>query len=287
MRWAALDVDYEMSGKDLTDSVKLGAKICRILKGEPPINLTYELFLDEKGEKISKSRGNGLAVEDWLKYAPAESLSLFMYQKPKTAKRLHFDVIPRAVDEYQSFVDAYPRQEPKDRASNPAWHIHNGKVPESANRVSFSMLLNLVSVCHSDDPAVIWQYISAHAPGTTPEALPFLDRLVSFAIAYYKDFVLPKKSFRKATADEIVALKDLRAVLAAQPATATAAELQSEVFTIGKAHECFADLKAWFKALYQILLGQDTGPRMGSFFALYGLQESIALLDKAIAGEDF
>jgi len=286
MRWAALDVDYEMSGKDLTDSVSLGAKICRILGGEPPVNLTYELFLDDKGEKISKSKGNGLAVEDWLKYAPAESLSLFMYQKPKTAKRLYFDVIPRAVDEYQSFVDAYPRQEPKDQANNPTWHIHNGNVPAPEKGVNFSMLLNLVGVCHSDDPAIIWQYLTNYAPDVNPETMPLLDRLVRFAIAYYNDFVKPNKKFRKAEAAEVEALKELRDELAKQPENAEGSDLQSIVFAVGKNHECFADLKAWFKAQYQILLGQDTGPRMGSFFALYGVKESVALLDKAIAGED-
>jgi len=266
--------------------VKLASRIVKILGGEQPQNLTYELFLDDKGEKISKSRGNGLAVEEWLTYAPPESLSLFMYQKPKAAKRLHFDVIPRAVDEYQSFVAAFPRQDLKAQLSNPAWHIHNGKPPVESEGVAFSMLLNLVSVCHSDDPTVIWQYLSRYVPGADAAAMPFLDKLVRFAIAYYRDFVLPKKSFRAPTAEETAALSHLRDELAQQPATATPEELQTVVYEIGKAHPCFADLKAWFKALYQILLGQDTGPRMGSFFALYGLSESIALLDKAIAGKD-
>jgi lysyl-tRNA synthetase class 1 len=286
MRWAALGVDYEMSGKDLIDSVKLASRIVRILGGEQPQNLTYELFLDDKGEKISKSRGNGLAVEEWLTYAPPESLSLFMYQKPKAAKRLYFDVIPRAVDEYQSFVAAFPRQTEAERLNNPAWHIHAGHPPQEAEGVGFSMLLNLVAVCNSDDPAVIWQYISRYVPGAAPEGMPFLDSLVRCAIAYYRDFVLPKKSFRKATADEIAALKHLRDELAKQPADATPEALQTVVYEVGKAHPGFADLKAWFKALYQILLGQETGPRMGSFFALYGLAESLALLDRAIAGQD-
>ncbi|WP_337995939.1 lysine--tRNA ligase [Oleispirillum naphthae] len=286
MRWAALGVDYEMSGKDLIDSVKLASRIVRILGGEQPQNLTYELFLDDKGEKISKSRGNGLAVEEWLKYAPPESLSLFMYQKPKAAKRLYFDVIPRAVDEYQSFVSAFPRQSEAERLANPAWHIHNGRPPAEAEGVAFSMLLNLVSVCHSDDPAVIWQYLSRYVPGADAKAMPFLDSLVRCAIAYYRDFVLPKKAFRKPNAEETAALKHLREEIAKQPANATPEDLQTVVYEVGKTHACFADLKAWFQALYQMLLGQDTGPRMGSFFALYGLAESIALLDKAIAGEE-
>ena len=285
MRWTALGVDYEMSGKDLIDSVKLAGRICRILGGNPPVNLTYELFLDQNGEKISKSRGNGLAVEEWLAYAPPESLALFMYQKPKAAKRLYFDVIPRTVDEYQDHLAAYETQDGAARLNNPVWHIHAGNPSAAAAPVSFTMLLNLVSVCHSDDPAAIWHYISRHTPGASPETHPFLDRLVGFAIAYYRDFVLPKKTFRKATAEETAALKDLRAALAKAPAGATAEELQALVYEIGKAHPCFADLRAWFQALYQILLGQDTGPRMGSFFALYGIAESLALLDRAIAGK--
>ena len=285
MRWAALGVDYEMSGKDLIDSVKLASRIVRILDGTPPQNLTYELFLDDKGEKISKSRGNGLAVEEWLTYAPPESLSLFMYQKPKAAKRLYFDVIPRAVDEYQSFVAAFPRQTDAERLNNPAWHIHAGHPTREAEGIGFSMLLNLVSVCYSDDPVVIWQYISRYAPGASPAAMPFLDSLVRCAIAYYRDFVLPKKSFRKPSPDEVAALRQLRDALAGQPADAGPEALQTIVYEVGKAHPCFADLKAWFQALYQILLGQDTGPRMGSFFALYGMTKSLALLDKAIAGE--
>lgn len=286
MRWAALGVDYEMSGKDLIDSVKLATRIVGILGGQAPQNLTYELFLDDKGEKISKSRGNGLAVEEWLTYAPPESLALFMYQKPKAAKRLHFDVIPRAVDEYQSFTEAFPRQEIAERVNNPVWHIHNGTPPMEPVAVSYSMLLNLVSVCHSDDPAVIWQYISRYAPSAEPANMPFLDKLVTLAIAYYRDFVLPGKSFRKASPDEVAALKHLRDEIAAQSDCASPEELQTVVYEVGKTHPCFADLRAWFKALYEILLGQETGPRMGSFFALYGQADSLALLDRAIAGED-
>ncbi|MBF0129116.1 MAG: lysine--tRNA ligase, partial [Alphaproteobacteria bacterium] len=222
MRWFALGVDYEMSGKDLIDSVKLSSRICRALGGAPPVNLTYELFLDDKGQKISKSRGNGLAVEEWLKYAPAESLSLFMFQKPKTAKRLHFDVIPRAVDEYLSFRERFPEQEGKDRLNNPAWHIHDGHPPTEGAPVGFGTLLNLVSVCHSSDPAALWHYISRYAPGAGPDSSPMMDRLVGHAIAYYHDFILPATRYRKATADEAAALRDLKAALEQAPPGASA-----------------------------------------------------------------
>lgn len=284
MRWYALGVDYEMSGKDLTDSVKLSGKICRILGGVPPQNLTYELFLDEKGEKISKSKGNGLAVEDWLKYAPQESLSLFMFQKPKTAKRLHFDVIPRAVDDYLNFVSAYGRQEGKDKLNNPAWHIHSGNPPKPETGLSYGILLNLVSVCHSDDPSVLWHYISAYAPEATPETCPYLAKLVPYAIAYYKDFVLPQQKYRKPDEAETAALNDLKATLQALPASSTAEEIQTAVYEVGKRHN-YADLKLWFKTMYETLLGQSTGPRMGSFIALYGKDETVSLIDKVVSGE--
>lgn len=284
MRWYALDVNYEMSGKDLIDSVTLSSKICRILGATPPLNLTYELFLDEKGEKISKSKGNGLAVEDWLKYAPQESLALYMYQKPKSAKRLHFDVIPRAVDEYLSFISAYDRQDTKERLNNPVWHIHYGNPPKPETGLSFNILLNLVSVCHSDDPAVLWHYISNYAPGATPETCPYLAKLVPYAIAYYYDFVLPLRQYRLPTAMEVAALKDLKEVLEGMSADATGEEIQTAVYEVGKRHD-FSDLKAWFSTMYETLLGQPTGPRMGSFIALYGIDETIALIDKAINGE--
>lgn len=281
MRWYALEVDYEMSGKDLIPSVELSSKICRILGGKPPMNLTYELFLDDKGQKISKSKGNGLAVEDWLRYAPPESLALFMYQQPKRAKRLYFDVIPRAVDEYIDFVGKYPAQEGDDRLNNPAWHIHAGNPPVETSPLSFNILLNLVSVCHSEDKAVIWHFISRYRPGATPENAPFLDKLVTFAINYYHDFVKANKTYRKPDEMEKKALEDLLAALAELPEGADAEAIQNKVYEIGKTHP-FPGLKDWFKALYEILLGQDQGPRMGSFFALYGLQESQELLKGAI-----
>ncbi len=287
MRWYALDVDYEMSGKDLIDSVKLSSRICRILGGTPPMNLTYELFLDEEGQKISKSKGNGLSVDDWLKYAPPESLSLFMYQKPKTAKRLFFDVIPKTVDEYLDFVTKFPAETDDAKLNNPAWHIHAGKPPVDTLHVSFGILLNLVSVCHTDNPSVLWHYISRFVPGATPQSAPLLDRLVKHAIAYYNDFVKPAKKFRKATAAELPAFQELHTALVNFAGDPTPEALQTAVYEVGKNHpSVFPGLRDWFKALYEVLLGQEQGPRMGSFIALYGVKDSIILLGKAIAGDD-
>lgn len=284
MRWYALGVDYEMSGKDLIPSVELSSRICRILGGTPPMNLTYELFLDDKGQKISKSKGNGLAVEDWLKYAPDASLALFMYQKPKAAKRLYFDVIPRSVDDYLTYLGKFETEEPGKRLDNPAWHIHNGQPPKEEAHLSFSILLNLASVCNSDDKAVLWGFIQRYAPGASPETAPILDKLVTGAVAYYQDFVKPAKKYRAATADEVQAFADLKAKLEAAGSDASAEELQNAVYEIGK-RDAFPELKAWFKACYEVLLGQDQGPRMGSFIKLYGVANTIALLDKAIKGE--
>jgi lysyl-tRNA synthetase class 1 len=287
MRWFALGVDYEMSGKDLIDSVRLSSRICTILGGTPPANLTYELFLDADGQKISKSKGNGLSVDDWLKYAPPESLSLYMYQKPKTAKRLFFDVIPKTVDEYLDFLTKFPSEQDPAKLDNPVWHIHNGKPPHSEVPLTFGLLLNLASVCHAEGSEVMWAYVSRYAPGASPSSMPLLDKLVKYAVAYYRDFVKPAKTYKKASPAEVVALSDLRDGLVALTGEVTPELLQNAIFEVGKRHATtFPVLRDWFKALYQILLGQDQGPRMGSFIALFGMKESLALLDRAIKGED-
>ena len=283
MRWYALNVDYEMSGKDLIESVKLGSQICRALGGRPPEGFNYELFLDEEAKKISKSKGNGLSAEEWLTYGPAESLSLFMFQKPKTAKRLYFDIIPRAVDDYLAHLRAYDAADDK-RLENPVWHIHNGQPPAPGTELGFAMLLNLASVCNTEDPAVLWGFISRYAPSATPEGDPMLDRLVAFALRYYKDFVKPSKRYRAPSEEERKALADLVARLRALPGDADGATIQNEVYAVGKDHD-YENLRDWFKALYEILLGQEQGPRMGSFMALYGLGESLALIDQVLEGQ--
>ena len=285
MRWRALDVDYEMSGKDLIDSVKLSGAITRLLGGTPPAGFTYELFLDKNGEKISKSRGNGLSMEEWLKYAPPESLSQFMYQKPTQAKRLFFDVIPKNVDDYLSHLSKYPEQDQKAQLANPAWHIHNGQPPVEDAHLSYNILLNLAGVCNSEDKDVLWHFISRYRPDATPENAPTLDRLTNYAVEYFRDFVKPHKKYRAPTDIERAALEDLANSLSALPPGAAAEDVQTAVYAVGKSHE-FDDLKSWFKALYETLLGQSTGPRMGSFIILYGIEETKILIDRVLKGED-
>ncbi|MEQ8655156.1 MAG: lysine--tRNA ligase [Kiloniellales bacterium] len=282
MRWYALDVDYEMSGKDLIDSVKLAGKIVRALGARPPEGFNYELFLDDQGQKISKSKGNGLSVEEWLAYGPPESLSLFMFNKPRAAKRLFFDVIPRAVDDYIAHLASFPTQAAAKRLENPAWHIHNGTPPAEGSPLSYALLLNLASVCNAEEPSILWGFISRYRHDAVPGAYPLLDRLVALAVRYYQDRVKPEKRYRPANAMELAAMADLLSALEALPGDAAAEAIQTEVYEVGKRHP-FPDLRAWFKALYEILLGQDQGPRLGSFFALYGLSESRALIAKALA----
>jgi lysyl-tRNA synthetase class 1 len=285
MRWVALGVDYEMSGKDLIDSVKLSSQICRVLGSPPPEGFNYELFLDEKGQKISKSKGNGLAVEEWLSYAPPESLALYMFQSPRKAKRLFFDVIPRAVDDYLTFIEKYQAEEPEKRIENPVWHLHDGHPPEVSSPVSFGLLLNLASVAHAEDKGAMWGFISRYFPKASPATEPFLDRLVGHAVAYYKDQIKPAKQYRKPTEIERAALDDRAKTLSAAPAGADAEGLQTLVYEVGKRH-AFTDLRAFFQSLYEILLGQSQGPRFGGFVALYGINETVALIGRALAGED-
>ncbi|MEM8877210.1 MAG: lysine--tRNA ligase, partial [Pseudomonadota bacterium] len=284
MRWVALGVDYEMAGKDLIDSVKLSGRIARILGANPPEGFNYELFLDEKGEKISKSKGNGLTIEEWLRYASPESLSLFMFQQPRRAKRLYFDVIPRAVEDYYAFRRNFPDEEHEKRVENPSWHVHSGPPPADAPPVSFSMLLNLVSASNSEDREILWGFIRNYAPGTTPETAPELDRLVDYAIAYFHDFVKPAKSFRAPDARERKALMELDDAFAALPADSDGETIQNEVYRIGRDNG-FEPLRDWFKAIYQVLFGQDQGPRFGSFVAIYGIEPTRNMIARALDAE--
>ncbi|MGB5950185.1 MAG: lysine--tRNA ligase [Parvibaculum sp.] len=285
MRWVALGVDYEMAGKDLIDSVKLASRICRVLGATPPEGFNYELFLDQEGKKISKSKGNGLSIEDWLRYASPESLQLFMFQSPRTGKRLYFDVIPKNVDEYLSFLAAYPKQAAKERLGNPVWHIHGGNPPSEELPISFSLLLNLVSASHAADKNVLWGFIRRYAPDATPERFPRLDLLVGYAINYFHDFVKPTKTYRAPSEIERIALVDLAEALEKAGAEATAEDCQNIVYEIGKTHG-FDNLRDWFKSLYEILLGEAQGPRFGSFIALYGVKETVRLIRRALDGED-
>lgn len=283
MRWAALGVDFEMYGKDHQNNSQLYDRICRILGAPAPEHFIYELFLDEKGEKISKSKGNGITMEQWLAYASPESLSLFNFTKPKTAKRLFFDVIPKQVDEYFQHLAAYHKaDDSKTRLNNPVWHIHNGNPPQLTMPVPFSMLLNLVSASNASDKETLWGFISQYDADATPDNNPKLDELVGYAIAYFNDFVKPTKSFRAPTDQERKAMEDLADRLAAAEENADGEALQSIVYAAGMDHG-FEPLRSWFQALYQVLLGQDQGPRFGSFAAIYGVDATVTMIRERLA----
>jgi lysyl-tRNA synthetase, class I len=294
MRWVALGIDYEMAGKDLIDSVKLSGKICSALGGTPPEGFNYELFLDDKGQKISKSKGNGLTIDEWLRYASPESLSLFMYREPKSAKRLYFDVIPRNVDDYQQFLEGFPRQDARQQLANPVWHIHAGHPPKADIPVTFQLLLTLVSSSNAENAATLWGFIGRYRPGVTPQTHPKLDAMVGYAINYYRDFVAPTKKFREPTDTERAALQDLRDALSQLPANTSAEDIQNVVYEIGRREPFLDAVKKgkdgrpgvsldWFNMLYQVLLGQEKGPRFGSFVAVYGLPNAVAMIDGALA----
>jgi lysyl-tRNA synthetase class 1 len=289
MRWTALGVDYEMSGKDLIDSVKVSNKVCKILGGTPPEGFHYELFMDENNQKISKSKGNGLTMEEWLRYGTPESLAYYMYQSPKSAKRLFFDVIPKATDEYLQQLDSYHRKAAEGgngpQFENPVWHIHGGAPPAQGSPVSFSLLLNLVSAADASTKDILWGFLERYIPGANAQSQPLLDRLAGYAINYYEDFVKPTKTFRAPTAVERAAMEDLVARFKALPAGCQDAELiQNEVYEAGKTAG-FEPLRGWFTALYEVLLGQSQGPRFGSFAAIFGLDRTVALIDRALAGD--
>ncbi len=285
MRWVALDVDYEMNGKDLISSYQLGARIARVLGARPPANMTYELFLDERGEKISKKIGNGLTIEEWLAYGTEDSLSLFMYHQPGRAKRLHFDVIPRQVDDYERHLRQFAERDSKDGPAslleNPVWHIHGGRPPRTRPvPLTFGMLLNLASACNADDAAVLWGFVERYRPGSRTAAGPALEQLVDRAVRYFRERVRPGKRYRPATAPERTALRALAAALRTLPPDADSETLQGTVHAVGRAHG-FDEPKVWFQALYETLLGQSRGPRMGSFIALYGIAETLVLIEAA------
>ncbi|CUH27983.1 Lysine--tRNA ligase [Jannaschia seosinensis] len=282
-RWAALGVDFEMYGKEHGTNTAIYDRICSVLGGTPPEHLVYELFLDEKGQKISKSQGNGISMDEWLRYAPSESLAYFMYAKPKTAKRLHFDVIPKAVDEYHQQLRAYPDQDIEKRVNNPVFHVHGGDVPASDMVVPFSMLLNIASVSGAESKDVLWGFINRYAPDASAEKNPQLDQAAAGAVRYYNDFVKPVKVYRLPTGKEREALEALRDELRAWNGPATDEALQGLVYDVGR--ERFDPMRDWFRALYQVLLGADQGPRFGGFIALYGVTETADLIDRAMAGE--
>ncbi|MBV8796173.1 MAG: lysine--tRNA ligase [Hyphomicrobiales bacterium] len=307
MRWYALGVDYEMAGKDLIDSVKLSSRVARILGADPPVGFNYELFLDENGQKISKTKGNGLTIEQWLAYASPESLASFMFQKPTAAKRLYFDVIPRTVDDYLGFLEAYPHQAWRERLGNPVWHVHGGKPPKPEvlthdgrlqATVSFAMLLNLAAVSNDENPLVLWGFLRRYYPSVSSETHPGLDSLVRYAVVYFRDFVAPKKRYREADDVERGVLQQLSSKLAQLPSDVSADEIQHALYDVGRPILRYQDHSVkgataarpgvsneFFNMIYAVLLGENRGPRLGSFIAIYGLDETRKLIDKALAGE--
>lgn len=297
MRWAALGVDFEMFGKDHQTNAVIYDRICEILDGVAPQHYVYELFLDEQGQKISKSKGNGLTIDQWLTYASPESLSLYMFQKPRSAKKLHFDVIPRAVDEYLQFLTSFPKQDDKQKLDNPVWHIHSGHPPKAELPITFGLLLNLVSVSNAENKDVLWGFVRRYSPGATPEANPILDKLSDYAIRYFNDFVRPTKKYRAPDDVEQGALAALDAALAALPAGATADVIQNAILDVGRAISRYQDLTKtspsggpgvkldWFQAIYEVLLGLERGPRLGTFVALYGISETRTLIANARSGQ--
>jgi lysyl-tRNA synthetase class 1 len=295
MRWAALGVDFEMFGKDHQTNAPVYDRICEILGRPAPEHYVYELFLDENGQKISKSKGNGLTIDEWLTYADTDSLALYMYNRPREAKKLYFDVIPRAVDEYAQFLAAFPKQaEAKDQLMNPVWHIHGGHPPppESGN-VTFALLLNLATVANTEDKAVMWAFLKRYMPELSQESHPRLDKLVGFAIRYFQDFVKPAKKYRAADEGEARALTDLAEALGRLPGGSTPEDIQKIVYDVGRREPYTTTQKdgslgvaqSWFNMLYQVLLGEERGPRFGSFVALYGIANTRNLIAKALKGE--
>ncbi|MEO8618228.1 MAG: lysine--tRNA ligase [Sphingomicrobium sp.] len=282
MRWIALGVDYEMYGKDLTDSGVQSGRIAAVLGGRKPEGLIYEMFLDEKGEKISKSKGNGLGLEDWLKYGSDNSLAFYLYREPKRAKNLHLGLVPKAVDEYHQFRGNFADQEIDKRLGNPVHHIHGGDIPAGEMPLTYGLLLNLVSLPGVQDKDIAWKFVQQYAPDTSPEKDRELDTLIGLAVNYARDFVVPTLKRRSPVGHEVEALRDLDAALVTLPEGASAEEIQNHVFEIGKKYP-FESLRHWFQALYETLLGSSQGPRMGSFIALYGVDNTRKLIAEALA----
>lgn len=282
MRWAALDVDFEMYGKDHLANSKLYRQICHVIGGKGPTEFCYEMFLDEHGKKISKSKGNGVSIEDWMKYAPIESLAFYMFQTPTRAKKMYFSVIPKSVDDYLTFVDKFHESEDADKINNPAWHIHNGKVPKyDLGGISFNLLLNLSCVANPEDKNALWGFIEKYAPNLNREEAKFLDRLAGHAVRYYKDFVKANKKYRELEDSDIALLEEVKLELMQMHDHSAPEEIQSIFYRVGKSSH-YENLRDFFKMIYEGLLGQEQGPRLGSFVRLYGINQTIRLIEEKI-----
>jgi len=282
MRWYVFDVDYEMYGKDLIESANLSSKICQVLGKKSPNGFAYEMFLDEKGEKISKSKGNGITIEQWLNYASPESLSLYMYQNPRRAKKLYAGVVPKAVDEYLSCIDKFSEQDIKQKLLNPVWHIHNGNPPIEKSVMPFSVLLNLVGTSNATDKNVLWKFIKKNKKDIKVSDHPILDSLVGYALKYFEDIVKPNKKYRKPNDKEKKALQDLVKRLKDCKEQMDPEAIQTIVYSVGKDNGYKENLREWFKAIYEIIFGDQDGPRMGFFISFFGIKESVELINKYI-----
>ena len=282
MRWFTFDIDFEMYGKDLTESAILSNKICRALGKIPPNGFAYELFLDEKGEKISKSKGNGISIEQWLRYASPESLALYMYPNPKRAKKLYSEVVPKTVDEYLTYIEKYPTQELKDRLLNPVWHVHNGKPPAEKIIMPFSMLLNLVGSSNADNKEILWKFVNRFHKEINPKEHKIFDELTEYAINYFKDKVEPNKKFKKPNLKEKKALENLVLKLKKLDQSLEPEEIQTHVYTVGKENGYEKNLRDWFKLIYEVVFGETNGPRLGFFISFFGLNETIELINNKL-----
>ena len=278
MRWYALDVDFEMYGKDLIESAILSSKIIRLLGKNNPSGFAYELFLDEKGEKISKSKGNGITIDQWLKYASPESLSLFMYQNPKRAKKLYREIVPKAVDEYLDFIEKGKTQNELQLLMNPVWHVHNGEMPKEKIIMTFSMLLNLVETSNADTKELLWKFVKKYKKNIIENKYPIFDNLISYAIKYFNDVIKQKKQYKKPNIDEKIALQALIKTLENCNDKMTPEEIQTKIYSVGKENGYSENLRDWFKLIYEVVFGDENGPRMGFFISFFGVNETKQLI---------
>ena len=282
MRWYALDVDFEMYGKDLIESAILSTKIIKILGKNNPSGFAYELFLDEKGEKISKSKGNGITIDEWLKYASPESLSLFMYQNPKRAKKLYKEIVPKAVDEYLDFIEKGKNQNELQMLLNPVWHVHNGTIPKEKMIMTFSMLLNLVEASNADSKELLWKFVKKYKKNISESEYPIFDKLIEYAIKYFNDLIKKNKKYKKPSAVEKKALNALIISLEKFTDEMQPEEMQTQIYTVGKENGYKENLRDWFKLIYEVVFGDENGPRMGFFISFFGVKETQKLIKDRI-----
>ncbi len=278
MRWYALDVDFEMYGKDLIESAILSTKIIKLIGKKNPSGFSYELFLDEKGEKISKSKGNGITIDQWLKYASPESLSLYMYQNPKRAKKLYKEIVPKAVDEYLDFIEKAKKQDETQLIMNPVWHVHNGNIPKENMIMSFSMLLNLVETSNADSKELLWKFVKKYKLDIEEKNYPIFDNLIGYAIQYFKDVIKSQKKYKKPNDSEKKALQALVRTLEKCNDSMSPEDIQTLIYSTGKENGYEENLRDWFKLIYEVVFGDENGPRMGFFISFFGVNETKELI---------